>query len=127
MPFLVLQARSDRLTRFLPLIPFTHRPVATTPSSTAHGKAASLSLLSTLEVHLNDRNYLVGIHMTLADIMVAMYVGRGLEWVLTGEWRDENKGIMRHFGMVAAWGPVRAVVPTFEMVDAEAGEMSRLM
>ena len=110
---------TDRDPRFLPLIPFTQSPVAAKPSSIAHGKATSLSLLSVLEVHLANHTYLVSNHTTLADIMVAMYIARGLEWVLARQWRDKNKAIMRHFDMMAAWEPIRAVVPSLRMVDAE--------
>ncbi len=106
--------------RFLPLIPFRLSPVTATPSSIAHGKASSLSLLSALETHLRAHTHLLGgsTQITLADIMVAVYVSRGLEWVLGRRWREENWGIMRHFGMVAEWGPVREVIPCFEMVES---------
>ena len=51
--------------------------------------------------------------------MVAMYVARGLEWVLARQWRDENKAIIRHFETVTAWEPVRGIMPSFKMVESE--------
>lgn len=99
------------------MIPFRRDPVAATAASIAHGKRASLSLLSALEDHLRAHTYLVGTHLTLADVMVAVYISRGLEWVLGRQWRDENTGIMRHFEMVAAWGPVMEVVPSLKMIE----------
>ncbi|KAL8920833.1 MAG: hypothetical protein Q9208_006005 [Pyrenodesmia sp. 3 TL-2023] len=106
---------------FLPLIPFSLDPVDASAASIAHGKQASLSLLSALEGHLMAHTYLVGTHLTLADVMVAVYISRGLEWVLGKQWRDENAGIMRHFQMVAAWGPVMEVIPSFKMIEQLPG------
>lgn len=105
--------------RFLPLIPFSQSPVVSIPSSVAAGKASSLALLSTLESHLDGRTYLVGTYLTLADIMVAMYVSRGLEWVLGREWREGHARVMNHFQTVAAWECVSAIVPSFKMVEEE--------
>ncbi len=86
------------------------------PESVTQGKSTSLALLSILEGHLSStgssgpRSFLLGEQITVADIMVAVYVARGLEWVLGREWRAEHPRVMEHWRRVCEWGPVREVV-----------------
>ena len=108
--------------RFLPLIDFSQDPVHASSESIAAGKAASLAMLDSLEDSLKSNDgsiYLVGSHITLADIMVIIYVARGLEWVLGKDWREGHKNIMRLFDAIAGWEPVKRVVPIFVMVEEE--------
>ncbi|KAF8252248.1 glutathione-S-transferase theta, GST [Wilcoxina mikolae CBS 423.85] len=104
---------------FLPLIPNFTDPAPYNKSSVDAGKTSSLHLLSLLENILSTRTYLVGDHLTLADIMVAIYVSRGLEWVLDSKWRMEHPNIMRHFEVVANQGPVKEVIPKFVLIEKE--------
>lgn len=76
-------------------------------------------MLGALESMLESRRHLVGDGMTLADIFVAIYVTRGLQWVLGTEWRNRHPAIMRHVEMVIDWAPVRSVIPEFIMVKEE--------
>lgn len=79
-------------------------------------------MLDSLENSLKSNDgsiYLVGSYITLADIMVIIYVARGLEWVLGKEWRETHPSIMRLFNAVTDWEPVKRVVPSFVMVDDE--------
>lgn len=100
------------------MIPFTTTPVRYDPESVTQGKFNSLALLSILEGHLSStessapgpRSFLLGEQITVADIMVAVYVARGLEWVLGWEWRAGHPRVMEHWQRVCEWGPVRDVV-----------------
>ena len=76
-------------------------------------------MLDALEATLERQEHLVGNGMTLADIFVAIYVTRGLQWVLGEEWRNKHPAIMRHIQMVTSWGPVRSVIPEFIMIEEE--------
>ena len=117
---LTLSPFSSPRFRFLPLIPFTHSPIPYTASSVAAGETTSRSLLEILETHLsssseeNDdddhREFLVGERITAADVMVAMYVARGMEWVLRREWREGHPGVMGHWGRVGEWEAVKEVL-----------------
>ena len=85
-------------------------------------------MLDALETTLSENHpnhhdhgdaYLVGNGMTLADIFVAIYVTRGLQWVLGLEWRRDHPAVMRHVDMVIGWAPVKAVIPEFVMIEEE--------
>lgn len=86
--------------------------------SVTQGKSTSLALLAILEGHLSSpqssasgpRSFLLGEQITVADIMVAVYVARGLEWVLGQKWRAEHPRVMEHWRRVCEWGPVKEVV-----------------
>lgn len=107
------------LFRFLPLIPNFTRPAPYDKAAIEAGKAASLQMLDSLEEAVRDREYLVGNWMTLADIFVAVFVSRGLEWVLGEEWRGKHPCIMRHVMTVVDWDPVKAVIPNFVFIGVE--------
>ncbi|KAE8373755.1 glutathione S-transferase [Aspergillus bertholletiae] len=109
---------------FLPLIPSFTDPAPYSYEAVAAGKAASLRLLDKLEDFLAGRKYLVGNEITLADIMVAIYVSRGLEWVLDAGWRSQHPAIMAHFNLVAQWNPVKTVVPDFIFIEKETPNRS---
>lgn len=106
-------------SRFLPLIPAFTDPAPFNKAAVEAGKAASLRLLETLEGVLRARRYLVGDGVTLADIMVAVFVSRGLEWVLDARWRSGHEAIMRHFEMVKGLEYVSAVIEEFVLVATE--------
>lgn len=110
---------SDLFHRFLPLIPNFASPAPYDHQAVERGKAASLAILETLETILEERTYLVGDGITLADVFVAIMFSRGLEWVLDAELRARCPSCMRHFNMIASWEPVKWVVPTFKLVDVE--------
>jgi elongation factor 1-gamma len=107
------------LARFLPLIPNFTDPAPFNQAAIQNGKLASLGMLSILEVMVTSKEYLVGEHLTLADIMVAIYVSRGLEWVLDAKWRLQHPAILMHFERVTSWLPVKSVIPKFAMVEHE--------
>ena len=91
------------------------------PSSIASGKAASETILASLEDYLGSRGgqcYLVCDHVTVADIMVVIYIARGLEWVLDAAWRDMHVNIMRYFKKLVEWEPIKTTVPKFNMIDS---------
>lgn len=111
--------RTTHAFRFLPLIPNFTRPPPYDRNAIEAGRVASLDMLGALESILEDRKYLVGNGMTLADIFVAIYVTRGLQWVLGREWRDRHPAIMRHVEMMINWAPVRSVIPEFIMIKEE--------
>ncbi|OAA58199.1 Glutathione S-transferase, protein [Cordyceps fumosorosea ARSEF 2679] len=104
---------------FLPLIPGLARPAPYDHAAVEAGKAATLAFLDKHEAAVKDKTFLVGDGFTLADIFVAVYVSRGLEWILGAEWRATHPATMRHFRMVADWEHCRAVVPEFKQVDVE--------
>ncbi|KAI1826180.1 glutathione-S-transferase theta, GST [Xylaria intraflava] len=104
---------------FLPLIPNLSIPAPYDSDSVAAGKKASLSILNTLEATLDGRKYLVGEHITLADIFIVIVLSRALEWVLDSTWRSQHPNCMRHFDMMRHWGPVKAVVPEFKLIEKE--------
>ena len=72
-----------------------------------------------LENHHHGGTYLVGDGMTLADVFVAVYVTRGLQWVLGREWRRQHPAVMRLVELVIGWAPVKAVIPEFVMIEEE--------
>ena len=82
-------------------------------------------MLGALETTLSENHdddgdaYLVGGGMTLADIFVAVYVTRGLQWVLGREWRREHPAVMRLVELVIGWAPVKGVIPEFVMIEEE--------
>ena len=110
---------------FLPSIPFSKDPVASSPAAIAKGRVASEQLLDTLETILEKRKpsiFLVGDHFTLADIMVVVFIARGMEWVLDETWRRAHQNIMRHFGIVTSCHPVKAIIPNFKILEGPANE-----
>ena len=83
------------------------------------GKVKSQKLLTTLETILDGKQWLVGYHVTIADIMVAIYVSRGLEWVLDAKWRAAHPNIMKHFKAIAEIKAVKNIIPTFTLIEEE--------
>ena len=82
-------------------------------------------MLDALETTLSENHhrdgdaYLVGGGITLADIFVAVYVTRGLQWVLGREWTREHPAVMRLVELVIGWAPVKGVIPEFVMIGEE--------
>lgn len=109
---------------FLPLIPGFSDPPPYDFAAIESGKTKSLRLLETLEALLEHRTWLVGNHATLADIMVAIFVSRGLEWVLGSEWRSANKHTMEHFHRVTSLPEVGNVIPHFILIEEETPNKS---
>jgi elongation factor 1-gamma len=72
-----------------------------------------------LETILHGKEWLVGGKLTLADIFVAIYVSRGLEWVLDGKWREKHPNIIKHFEGVAAVEAVKKIIPVFTLIKEE--------
>ena len=107
------------MARYLPLIPgFTDPPPFDEAAVTA-AKTKSQTLLTAIEDLLAGKAWLVGDHMTLADIMLAIYVSRGLEWVLGENWRKAHPNIMRHFHAVTERPAVKKIIPNFILIDEE--------
>lgn len=83
------------------------------------GKKKTLDSLEYLEKHLEGRQYLVTDHITLADIMLVVYVSRLFEWVLGQQWRDEHPAIMQYFENVVKHDAVRQVIPREDLIFIE--------
>lgn len=110
-------------SRYLPLIPgFTHPPPYN-QETVESGKKQSLALLNKLEEQIGSKAYLVGDSLTLADIFLAIFISRGLEWVLDAEWRETHPNIMRHFLRFADIAEVKEVVPHFILIDKETANV----
>ncbi len=105
--------------RFLPLIPGLVRPAPYDKAAVDAGKAATLAFLDRHEAAIKNKEFLVGDGITLADLFVAIYIARGLEWVLGAEWRQQHPATMKHFERVADWEHCKAIVPVFKQVDVE--------
>jgi len=106
-------------TWFLPLIPGFTDPPAYNRDAVVAGRLKSRELLDVLETTLDGRQWIIGNHVTLADIMVAIYVSRGLEWVLDAHWRETHPNIMRHFDIVTELEGVKKVIAQFILIDEE--------
>ncbi|OAA80333.1 Glutathione S-transferase, protein [Akanthomyces lecanii RCEF 1005] len=104
---------------FLPLIPGLARPAPYDKAAVDAGKAATLAFLDEHEAAIKDKEFLVGDGFTLADIFVAIYISRGLEWVLGAEWRRRHPATMKHFERVTSWEHCKAIVPEFKQVEVE--------
>ncbi|KAM3565183.1 hypothetical protein ARSEF4850_001492 [Beauveria asiatica] len=109
---------------FLPLIPGLARPAPYDKAAVEAGKAATLAFLDNHEAAIKDNKFLVGNDFTLADIFVAIYISRGLEWILGAEWRRQHPATMQHFNLVANWEHCKAVVPVFKQVDVEVANVN---
>ncbi|PMB66771.1 Elongation factor 1-gamma 1 [Beauveria bassiana] len=112
---------------FLPLIPGLARPAPYDQAAVEAGKAATLAFLDNHEAAIKDKKFLVGNDFTLADIFVAVYISRGLEWILGDEWRRQHPATMKHFDLVANWEHCKAVVPVFKQVDVEVANSNQLL
>ena len=58
--------------------------------------------------------------------MVAIYVARGMEWVLGRKWREGHPGVVGHWRRVAGWEPVKEVLGEgggWVVCKGEEGEM----
>lgn len=64
------------------------------------GEGTARAHLAVLENHFSFSIYLVGNRISLADIMVAVYISRGMEWVLDEEWAKGHPGTMEHWRRV---------------------------
>lgn len=107
--------------RFLPLVPNLKRPAAYNAQAVADGKRDSLKVLSQLEDLFSDphRKYLVGDHLTLADIFFVIYLARGFEWVLDASWRAAHPNLMRYFEHKAAMECFRRPIMPFGFIEKE--------
>jgi len=104
---------------FLPLIPGWSDHPPYDHDAIVAGKSKSLELLTTLESILDGKEWLVGKRLTLADIFVAVYISRGLEWVLDAPWREKHPNIMNHFERVAERKEVKKVIPRLILIEEE--------
>jgi elongation factor 1-gamma len=104
---------------YLPLIPgFTDLP-SYNESAVLDAKNKSLKLLAAVELLLTGKDWMVGNHMTLADVMLAIYISRGFEWVLGADWRGLHPNIMKHFHSVTENEAVKKVIPKFILIEEE--------
>ncbi len=106
-------------SRFLPIIPGFTDPPPYNFEAVAAGKSKSQRLLTTLNSLLDGKQWLVGNACTLADIMVAICVSRGLEWVLDAKWRKGHPNIIKHFDAVAQLEAVKKIIPAFILIQEE--------
>ncbi|KAK1142621.1 Cystathionine gamma-synthase [Aspergillus melleus] len=104
---------------FLPLIPNMKKPAPYNAQAVESGKVASNHLLGLLERTLESKVFLVGESLTLADLFVAMYLARGMEWILDAEWRASHPNIMKYFNGITSIDQWRAVIPQMRMIEKE--------
>jgi elongation factor 1-gamma len=116
--------RNTDFYRYLPLIPNFTNPAPYDQEVVEHGKTQSLDILDKLEEQMGQNAYLVGDSLTLADIFLAIFISRGLEWVLGAEWREAHPNIMRHFSTFADTPEVKKLVPHFILIDKETANMN---
>ena len=64
------------------------------------GIKATNAKLKVMEDHLMINTYLVGERLTLADLFSASIIGRGMQFVLDKEWRDQHPSVTRWFETV---------------------------
>ena len=76
-------------------------------------------MLTTVEGLLAGRDWLVGDHLTLADITLAVYLSRGFEWVLDAGWRKNHPSIMKHFHAVTEQAAVKKIAADFTLIEEE--------
>lgn len=69
----------------------------------------SNAALKVMEDHLMINTYLVGERISLADIMAASIVGRGMEMVLDKAWRKDHPSVTRWYETVANQSNYKAV------------------
>ncbi|KAI9925962.1 hypothetical protein ASPWEDRAFT_169822 [Aspergillus wentii DTO 134E9] len=104
---------------FLPLIPNMKKPAPYDAQAVDNGKIASNHLLGLLENALESKNHLVGESATIADLFVAMYLARGMEWVLDADWRTSHPNIMRYFNGITSIDQWKTVIPQMKMIEKE--------
>ncbi|KAB8210960.1 glutathione S-transferase [Aspergillus parasiticus] len=104
---------------FRPLIPSFTDQAPYNKDAVEAGKKKTLDILEYLEKYLEGRQYLVTDHITLADIMLVVYVSRLFEWVLGQKWRDEHPAIMQYFENVVKHDAVRQVIPREDFILIE--------
>ncbi|QMW30600.1 hypothetical protein G4B84_005981 [Aspergillus flavus NRRL3357] len=104
---------------FRPLIPSPTDQAPYNKDAVEAGKKKTLDSLEYLEKHLEGRQYLVTDHITLADIMLVVYVSRLFECVLGQKWRDEHPAIMQYFENVVKHDAVRQVLPREDLIFIE--------
>lgn len=104
---------------FLPLCPGLKRPAPYNKEAVAAGKTAALAFLDKHEARMQGVEFLVGNSITIADIFVAIYISRGMQYILGKEWRDSHPHTVAHFERVAAWGPTKQIVLEFEKIEVE--------
>jgi elongation factor 1-gamma len=80
-------------------------------------KKAALTALGVLERHLEQRTFLVGDSMTLADFFAASLLSRGFAYVLDRAWRRENPNLTKWQETVTSHPSWRAVVAEPVMID----------
>ncbi|EXJ77838.1 elongation factor 1-gamma [Capronia epimyces CBS 606.96] len=89
-------------------------------------KATALPRVSVLEQHLSNRDFLVGDHLTLADLYVASQLARGFQYVLDKAWRAENPHLTRWYQAVTARPAWRAIIEHPILIDeAPSGPLTK--
>ncbi|EKV04229.1 glutathione-S-transferase theta, GST [Penicillium digitatum] len=104
---------------FLPLIPNLKKPAPYNAQAVETGKSASNHLLGLLEKTLESKTYLVGKSLTIADLFVAMYLARGMEWVLDADWRASHPNIIKYFNGITSIDQWKTVIPQMKMIEKE--------
>lgn len=107
------------MCRFLPLIPNLKKPAPYNAQAVETGKSASNHLLGLLEKTLESKTYLVGKSLTIADLFVAMYLARGMEWVLDADWRASHPNIIKYFNGITSIDQWKTVIPQMKMIEKE--------
>ena len=95
------------------------KPAPYNAQAVENGKAASNHLLDLLEKALESKTYLVGESLTIADLFLAMYLARGMEWILDAGWRDCHPNIMKYFNGITSIGEWRTVIPQMKLIEKE--------
>ena len=95
------------------------KPAPYNAQAVENGKAASKHLLGLLESFLESKKYLVGESVTLADLFVAMYLSRGMEWILDADWRASHPNTMQYFNGITSIDQWKTVIPQMKMIEKE--------
>ena len=80
-------------------------------------KTAALKALKVLERHFRVHIFLVGEHVTLADLFTASQIARGFQHVLDREWRNENPNVTGWYERVTGQPVWKAVVDRPIMIE----------
>ncbi|KAF2753571.1 glutathione-S-transferase theta, GST [Pseudovirgaria hyperparasitica] len=104
---------------FLPLIPSFTDPPSYNKDAVSAGRAATLDILEFLETHLTSRIYIATEHISIADIMLVIYISRLFEWVLDRKWREVHPSVMGYFERVTSFNAVQAVIPRHDFIMIE--------
>ena len=78
---------------------------------------AALRAVDVVEQHLQDKTYLAGERITLADLFAAGIISRGFQYVFDKEWRSKNPNVTRWYETVYNQPIYLKVVDKLSFID----------